>query len=233
MQVTPKNKDKDYDSDFKLKDVMTESFLAKSIDFEWKIFVKDKDGKPVENTIKQEHMKMKNYGEFYNFASDTQRLDSLLSRLDENEFWRSDIVNEFSYYDNNRSEIFRQAYIIESKAYEIKPELLDDGNAEKEWFYEIKKKKGKEMKVYVRNRFFRLLDILASSMEGNVEENKKRLLQSIRNAFSHNTYDVEMDEIFKGKKEKKKIPEVANGIKEKMIEETNLCLKGVKPIESS
>ena len=228
-----KNKDKDYDSDFKLKDVMTESFLAKSIDFEWKIFVKDKDGKTVEKAIKQEHMKMKNYGDFYNFASDTQRLDSLLSRLDENEFWRSDIVNEFSYYDNNRSEIFRQVYIIESKAYEIKPELLDDGNAEKEWFYEIKKKKGKEMKVYVRNRFFRLLDILASSMEGNVEENKKRLLQSIRNAFSHNTYDVEMDEIFKGKKEKKKIPEVANGIKEKMIEETNLCLKGVKPIESS
>ncbi len=212
-----KSQDEDFTKGFSLKYVMTDSLLDKPIDFRWNVMVKGMDGKPTPKTIEQKGMKMKNYGQFYKFASDHQRLESLLSRLPEKIFLRAEIENEFSYYDSNRSEVFRQVYIIESEAYKLKPELQDDSNAESEWFFYIDKKTGKPRPI--RNSFLQLLEILAAGEDGVLDDEEKATLQRTRNAFGHNTYDVDFDMVFKGKENKKKIPEVANGMKDKIEEQ--------------
>ena len=98
--------------------------------------------------------------------------------------------------------------------------MLDDANAEPKsesnYFY-YKDKKGIHPK---RNSFTSLLEILATGNDGILDENEKKTMQNTRNAFGHNTYDVNFDSVFKGKEEKKKIPEVANGIKDKIVEQT-------------
>ena len=221
-----KSADRDFTNGFCLKYVMTESLLDKPIDFEWKVNVKGEDKKAVAKTIRQEGMKMKNYGQFYKFASDHQRLESLLSRLPGSIFKRAEIENEFAYYDSNRSKVFRQVYIIESEAYKLKPELQEDENAAQEWFYYLDKRTGKQRPV--RNSFLQLLEILAAGEDGILDDDEKAAMQKTRNAFGHNTYDVDLDVVFKGKETKKKIPEVANGIKEKIEEQTEELKKKIK-----
>ncbi len=212
------NPEREFTDDFKLKYVMTDSVLDMPIDFEWKITFKDKDKKRITKTITQKGMKMKNYGQFYKFASDHQRLESLMSQLSDESFLRSEIENEFSYYDQNRSEVFRQVYIIESLAYKMMPALLDDNNDNQEWFYFVNKK---GEKIPRRNNFTNLLKILVAGKDGILDDKEEKMLEDIRNAFGHNTYDVDMSAVFEGKEKKKKIPEVANGIKDKVIEETS------------
>lgn len=212
-----KSQDEAFTKDFNLKYVMTDSLLDRPIDFEWRVNIIGKDKAMQSKAIVQEGMKMKNYGQFYKFASDHQRLESLFSRLPQKTFKRAEIENEFSYYDSNRSEVFRQVYIIESEAYKLKPELEDDANAGKEWFYYVDKKGKKHPK---RNNFLSLLEILVAGKDGILDDEEKRSLQSTRNAFGHNTYDVDLSIVFKDKEEKMKIPEVANGIKNKIEEQT-------------
>ncbi|UKK58668.1 type VI-B CRISPR-associated RNA-guided ribonuclease Cas13b [Prevotella communis] len=220
-----KNNNKvDFTTDFLLKNVCQgDNLLDKTIDFEWIVNIEDKtnsdeEPKLIEKRIKQEKMKMKNYGQFYKFASDHQRLESLLSRLPETIFQRAEIENEFAYYDTNRSEVFRQVYIIESEAYKLQPELLDDANATEDWFWYIDPRSNKCRAR--RNNFMNLLETLAAGKDGVLDEVEKRTLQSTRNAFGHNTYDVDMSVIFEGKEDKKKIPDIANGIKSKIDKQT-------------
>ena len=208
-----KSLDKDFTTGFCLKYVMTDSLLDKTIDFEWDINVKGAKKK-----IKQEGMKMKDYGQFYKFASDHQRLESLLSRLPDGVFKRAELENELSYYDTNRGEVFRLIYIIESEAYKLKPGLEDDNNADQEWFNYFNKKTGKRCPI--RNSFNELLKILVAGKDGVLDDSEKEALQHIRNAFGHNTYDVDLPTIFEGKESKMKIPEVANGIKDKIEKQT-------------
>jgi hypothetical protein len=229
-----KNEDKDFAKDFCLKHVMTGSLLDKPINFDLTVNIekkkKNEDGKiekeTIKKTIRQEGMKMKNYGQFYKFASDHQRLESLLSRLPQDIFQRAEIENEFSYYDTNRSEVFRQVYIIESEAYKLKPELENDTNAKDEydWFWYTDKKGKKHPK---RNNFLSLLEILAAGNDGVLNEKEKRSLQSTRNAFGHNTYDVDLISVFDGKSEKMKVPEIANGIKDKIKEQTDELIQNL------
>ena len=171
-------------------------------------------------------MKMKDYGQFYKFASDHQRLESLLSRLSPSIFQRAEIENEFSYYDSNRSEVFRLVYILESFALEMKPELKDDKNADKPDF-NYTNKRGKQSPV--RNSFYRLIEILVVGTDGVLDDQEKELLREIRNAFGHNTYDVDFETVFSGpRKSKRKVPEVANGIKDNMEEKTTNVLEKTK-----
>ena len=229
-----KSREREFESDFKLKYVMTDSLLDKKIDFDWTVNIENEDKKIIAKTIRQKGMKMKDYGQFYKFASDGRRLKSLLSRLSDNIFLRAEIENELSYYDANRSDVFRFVYAIESEAYKLNPELLDDSNADKEWFFDVEtrtnKKTGKtkEKIVYVRNSFWRLLEIVAAGKDGILDDTEKASLQKIRNAFGHNTYDVDLDVVFRGKENKKKIPEVANGIKNKIEEQTDVMRKSIK-----
>ena len=218
---------------FCLKYVMTDSLLDQPIDFTWKVRLKTKDGSKTK-TIEQKGMKMKDYGQFYKFASDHQRLESLLSRLPDEVFKRSEIENELSYYDNSRSNVFRQVYILESEAYRLNPDLEDDANAEQPWFYKVETRtdaktgKVREKKTYIRNSFVELLEILAAGKDGILNKEEKRLLQTTRNAFGHNTYDVDLPAVFEGNKVKMKIPEIANGIKEKIENQTEKLKKNLK-----
>lgn len=215
------------DNEFKLENVLSESLLEKRVDFSWKVSVNDqtKDNVTTYKTIEQKNMKMKDYGQFYKFASDHQRLESLLSRLSPSVFQRAEIENEFSYYDSNRSEVFRLVYILESFALEMKPGLKDDNNAKEPWFNYIRKGKPSPK----RNSFIELLEVLIAGADGILDNQEKELLREIRNAFGHNTYDVDFETIFSGpRKSKRKVPEVANGIKDNMEDETTKVLRKTK-----
>ena len=221
-----KSQDQDFTKGFNLKYVMEDSLLDKPIDFTWNVLIRDKGKGSVKKGIEQKGMKMKNYGQFYKFASDHQRLESLLSRLPQSIFQRAEIENELSYYDTNRSEVFRQVYIIESEAYKLKPGLENDKNANEEWFNYIDKKTGKPRPI--RNSFIQLLEILAAGKDSILDESEKTAMQNTRNAFGHNTYDVDLPAIFEGKESKMKIPEVANGIKDKIEEQTEELKKKIE-----
>lgn len=215
------------DNEFKLENVLSESLLEKRVDFSWKVSVNDKtkDNASTFKTIEQKNMKMKDYGHFYKFASDHQRLESLLSRLSPSVFQRAEIENEFSYYDSNRSEVFRLVYILESFALEMKPGLKDDNNAKEPWFNYIRKGKPSPK----RNSFIELLEVLIAGADGILDNQEKELLREIRNAFGHNTYDVDFETVFSGpRKSKRKVPEVANGIKDNMEDETTKVLRKTK-----
>jgi len=226
------NNDSDFTKGFLLKNVcIGDELLDKRIDFEWAVNINerkqnDEEVKTVKKTIVQKQMKMKNYGQFYKFASDHQRLESLLSRLSGTEFLRAEIENEFAYYDTNRSDVFRQVYAIESEAYKLKPELLDDQNANENWFWYIEPRSQKRRAR--RNNFMNLLEIVATGEDGVLDEVEKRILQSTRNAFGHNTYDVDLPVVFEGREDHLKIPEVANGIKDKIEEQTKELKKNLK-----
>lgn len=214
-----KSNDKDFTEGFCLKNVMTESLLDKRVDFTWDVLIRDKGKGFAIKSIEQKNMKMKNYGQFYKFASDHQRLESLLSRLPQSVFQRAEIENEFSYYDTNRSEVFRQVYIIESEVYKLRPELQDDSNAKEDWFFYIEGKTGKKRPI--RNSFLKLLEILAAGEDGILDDSEKKSMQETRNAFSHNTYDVDLPVVFEGRESHMKIPEIAEGIKDKIEKQTD------------
>ena len=82
----------------------------------------------------------------------------------------------------------------------------------------------KDISVYAE----RLREILAEGKDGILDDDEKRNLQSTRNAFGHNTYDVDLPNVFEGKEEKMKIPEVANGIKDKIEKQTEELKKSLK-----
>lgn len=211
-----KNPDISSDSGFKLKFVMTDNLLNTPVDYAWKVKLEDSEHNVHYKTIEQKDMKLKDYGQFYKFASDHQRLSSLLLRLPEDNFLRAHIENELSHYDTNRSEIFRLVYIIESEAYKLKPELKDDTNASEDWFW-YTDKNGKHPK---RNSFKELLTILAAGNDGLLCKREKETLRTTRNAFGHNTYDVDLPVIFKGKESHMRIPEIADGIMASVEQQT-------------
>ena len=71
-----------------------------------------------------------------------------------------------------------------------------------------------------RNSFKELLTILAAGNDGIFNEDEKQTLRTTRNAFGHNTYDVDLPAIFKGKESHMRIPEVADGIKSCVEQQT-------------
>lgn len=222
QSLKAKSTESDFESTFCLKYVMSDSLLNQPIDFEWDVYVKNSKGEKVKKTIKQEGMKMKDYGNFYKFLSDKKRVETLLSRLPQTSFLRSLIENEFSYYDSNRSDVFKLVYGIEYEAYKLCPDLKNDANAEPKEesnsFYYKDKKSGKL--IPKRNNFMSLLEILAAGEDGVLSDEEKRIMQSIRNSISHNTYEVDFEAVFSGREGMKKVPEIANGIKDRIETDT-------------
>ena len=116
-----------------------DALLEKTIDFDWTITVEGSNKK-----IYQNNMKIKDYGKFYKFATDRERLFSLLKHLADDSFPRADIENEFAHFDIDRSEVFRYVYILESMAYKMAKErcsdpidLMDDSNDTKDEFWYV------------------------------------------------------------------------------------------------
>ena len=151
-------------------------------------------------------MSLKNYGEFYRFLTD-DRLMSLLNNIVEtlkpNEdgdlvIRHTDLMSELAAYDQYRSTIFKliqniEDLIIKSNA------VLKDPESDGFWAHKDLAK---------RNNFASLLELINQLNNVELTDDERKLLVAIRNAFSHNSYNIDFSLI----KDVKHLPEVAKGI---------------------
>lgn len=124
---------------------------------EFKTTITLKDGKRF--TIKQQELKIKNYGDFFKFIFDL-RIDSLLSNGTKDEIDRNILEDELNNYDGSRPKVFETLLEIEKIVIE----------------------KYKELRDLEHITFWDVLKVL------KMEEGEKEILRLIRNAFSHNYY---------------------------------------------
>ena len=178
---------------FKLENVCHSDFLSQTVNFEFPFVVGDDT-----ILITQEVMSLKNLGEFYQLLSD-DRLPSLLKKLieakkkdkQEAKVSYSNLMGELASYDIKRSNIFRaihqlEKFVVSKKDFQ---EFLNDPDNEQ--FY-IANDKTRDPK---RNNFRELLYLLEKSDEDILNSDAKEFIISIRNAFSHNHYDVDFNKI--------------------------------------
>lgn len=178
---------------FKLENVCRADFLSQTVKFEFPFKVGDETAH-----ITQEVMSLKNLGEFYQLLSD-ERLPSLLEKLveikkseqKEPNFGYSELMGELASYDIHRSRIFRalhqlEKFVVSKKEFKI---FLDDPTNKK--FY-IDDDSTRDPK---RNNFRELLYLLEETDEDILTSDAKELIISIRNAFSHNHYNVDFGKI--------------------------------------
>lgn len=192
--LSPNGTDTHQPQGFKLKHVQKDDeLLERTIDFNW---VVDIEGQ--QKTIRQQNMKMKDYGKFYKFASDGERLESLLAYLDGNEFQRADIEAEYAQYDDCRSQVFRYVYMLESKAYQLLAmqkdnpiDLLDDKNSTRDEFWFVSKEG-------IRNGFEKFKENLFNEYKANVHD-AKALVKAICNftGTSIEEWDANQDTLMK------------------------------------
>ncbi len=178
---------------FKLENVCRADFLSQTVNFEFP-FIVGKD------TVKitQEVISLKNLGEFYQLLSD-ERLPSLLERLleikkkeqQEPNFGYSELMGELASYDIHRSRIFKAIHQLEKYVVSNSEFKKFLNNPDDKRFF-IRDDKTQDPK---RNNFRSLLELLE---EGNIHalsEGERELIISIRNAFSHNHYEVDFGDI--------------------------------------
>lgn len=185
----------------RLSKVCNEAFLRQTLTFRVPV--------TVGNTtiyVEQENMSLKNYGEFYRFLTD-DRLMSLLNNIVEtlkpNEdgdlvIRHTDLMSELAAYDQYRSTIFRLIQKIEDLIINGNA-VLNDPDADGFWAREDLPK---------RNNFASLLELLNQLNNVDLTDDERKLLVAIRNAFSHNSYNIDFSLI----RNVKHLPEVAKGI---------------------
>ena len=196
QEIIPDN-EQIYDRNFMLKKVCEEGFLSQAVRME-KDFVVDIKGQRKTITVVQENMSLKNYGEFYRLIND-ERLLSLLEQLgDCGEISHADLHTELARYDQGRSSVFKAIQDIEKMILDNHPELMGDGDASKVEGKNIPK----------RNNFRALLGLLEQADNQVLDDKEKELIISIRNAFSHNSYRVNMQDTMPN--EKIELPKVAD-----------------------
>lgn len=191
---TPNGTDTSQPQEFKLKHVQKgDELLERTIDFNW---VVDIEGQ--QKTIRQQNMKMKDYGKFYKFASDGERLKSLLANLGGNEFQRADIEAEYANYDVSRSQVFRYVYMLESKAYQLLAkrkdnpiDLLNDQKPIPDAFWFVSKEG-------IRNEFRGFKENLFNEYKAN-DPDAKALVKAICNftGTSIEEWDANQDTLMK------------------------------------
>lgn len=184
---------------FCLKNVCDNNFLSQTVTFEFPVMVNDFTMKVV-----QENMSLKNYGEFYRFLND-DRLMSLLSQLkDITKVSHADLTGELAIYDQRRSQVFRLMQELEKLAYKLHIKELTDVN--NSGFY-----RGEKLNDVPKRNNFRALISLFDGIESHqlTKDDCERLIE-IRNAFCHNTYRINIDDL------QKKLPTIAIQIVEKI-----------------
>ena len=165
------------------------SLLEQPIDFSLTIGLCDENRTPIINskgeqehrTIRQDNIKLKNYGDFFAFLYDS-RIGGLLAQMPADQtFERASLEDELDNYDRHRIKAFAILQAIERKILKEHPELSDE-NADNPEF------KTKDGKAY-RNSFSGLLSLCEQYLtkEGKLNDVGSGLVD-IRNAFSHNRY---------------------------------------------
>lgn len=185
----------------RLSKVCNEAFLRQTLTFRVPVTVGEKT-----IYVEQENMSLKNYGEFYRFLTD-DRLMSLLENIVEalkpNEdgdlvIRHTDLMSELAAYDQHRSTIFKLIQQIENLIIEKNEALRNPDNAAF-WAKEDLPK---------RNNFASLLELIDQLNNVTLTDEERKLLVAIRNAFSHNSYNIDFSLI----RDVKHLPEVAKGI---------------------
>ena len=170
------------DRNFMLKKVCEDGFLSQAVRME-KDFEVTVDGNKKNVKVVQENMSLKNYGEFYRLVND-ERLLSLLGQLSEcDKITHADLHSELAHYDQGRSSVFKNIQEIEKMVLDTYPELNQPDSAA--FLME-------GTNVPKRNNFMSLIGLLEQSDDHLLDEKEKKLLISIRNAFSHNTYKIDL-----------------------------------------
>lgn len=174
---------------YKLSDIGKDSeadILSMQLPFSIKLEIPTNEGlKTV--TIKQDDLKLKNYGDFFRFIYDI-RIKPLLSQTKIDTIDREELEKELDHYDQNRIPLFELVHDIEKKA--------QSGLTEEQCH--PKDENGKSIKV----DFKYLLQFV------DLKESDKDMLKTIRNAFCHSTYP-EHSSLEIVVEEEKDIPNVA------------------------
>ena len=171
-------------ADFKLKNIRPirrqdgVGALEISVPFSITLHIK---GSSVPVVIRQDSIKLKNYGDFHKFLNDS-RIATLIPYLidDENAVKlvidRSDLEREFERYDHVRPDVFENVHKIERLILERHQELKDKSSPE--YYYDDKGK------PKARRTSFSQLLLYADAFP--VEDGAEMV--NIRNSFSHNVY---------------------------------------------
>lgn len=176
---------------FMLRKVCNDRFLRQTVRYEYPIKVDDKEMK-----IVQENMSLKNYGEFYRFLNDDRLLTLLRQLNEEKEIGHSELVGEFTIYDQRRAEVFKAMQKLERLAFETFKEDLTNPNSIN-FKYNDKPR---------RNNFKSLINLLSTLDVNQLDDSTCNRLIEIRNAFCHNTFRIGLDEV------KKELPKITNQI---------------------
>ena len=190
------------DRNFCLEKACEDGFLSQAVNMEYEMPV---DGTNRKVKIIQPNMSLKNYGEFHRLLND-ERLQSLLLKLSHvDEIDYASLTGEFAVYDQKRSEVFRIVQEIEQLIFEAnREELIQEDSP---LFFDIS---GKHPRL---NNFRSMLELLDGS---SLDERQRDLIVLIRNAFGHNTYKIDLEQI-----DATELPNIARKILEKMNELRN------------
>lgn len=198
--LTEQNREVNWDN-LRLEKVCDNAFLRQTLTFQVPVTIGDKTV-----YVEQENMSLKNYGEFYRFLTD-DRLNSLLKNIVDTlkpnkegklVIRHTDLMSELAAYDQQRSTVFHLIQKIEKLIID-KHGVLRKPDAPEFWVKEGLPK---------RNNFASLLELTDRLGDVVLNEEERKLLVAIRNAFSHNSYNIDLSQI----QWIKKLPEVAKGI---------------------
>lgn len=174
-------------SDFKLKNIRPirrqDGISALEIKIPFSITLKIK-GSNVPVRIRQDSIKLKNYGDFMRFLYDS-RIETLIPYLVEGtdavrvDITRDDLETELTKYDRERHEVFANVHKIEQLILQRHRELKNI-NAPG-YYYDDK---GKQRAV--RGNFSKMLEYADF-----LDETESAEAVNIRNAFAHNSYKGE------------------------------------------
>ena len=188
---------------FMLSKVCSDKFLRQVVRFEYPVKV---DGHEIK--IVQDNMSLKNYGEFYRFLNDDRLLTLLKQLSGASEVGHSELMGEFTIYDQRRAEIFRAMQILEKLAFEAFETELTNPESENFSYNGVPR----------RNNFRSLLSLFSSIDGQQLNEAACSRLIEIRNAFCHNTFKIGLDGI------NKELPTITN----QLIAEIDRLMKEAK-----
>ena len=193
---------------FCLKNVCDDNFLSQTVKFEFPVSVGNYTIKVV-----QENMALKNYGEFYRFLND-DRLQSLLKQLKGvTEVSHADLTGELANYDQRRSQVFRLMQQLEKIAYEHNSLFLNN-EADPHFYMD-----DNNNELPKRNNFRSLISLFENVDGIQLSSEARERLVEIRNAFCHNNYRINIDDL------QKKLPTIAIQVVdriEKILKETGI-----------
>ncbi len=202
-----------------LSQICDDNFLRRTFTFRIPLNLSDKTKKASKSDttaptiyVEQGNMSLTNYGELCSLLTD-ERLEGLLKYIADDitpnpngelVISYNDLRSELASYDQRRSEVFHLVQRIEALAINSNQSIMHNPDSADFW---VDSKPGTLAK---RNSFSSLLKMIDRINATQLNSDERTLIIAIRNAFSHNSYNIDLNKI----KCIKSLPEVANSILE-------------------